>query len=311
MPRARAAISPVSCTEPTTTPVAEPSARRTTAAARMSSPPPARGSRIQASSCPLAARAASRSEVSRDFTGPAAADATSTTGTGSGRPSAPGASRYTSTSVSRWSVTDPATASRSTRRSEVPRSAVPRIRARRAVSSRHLPLPVVVVVARDPLGRIQHLVHRRVEPAVDAVEDELAAHQQHEHRGDERHGEEHEDQLRAEPRERQPALPLDQHLDDAAGEDEHQRHQHREVDDRQRVEDELAQEVRRELAGPVQQQHHAGERQHEGENPEEHLQRVVAEGRAGDGRAAGAGPAGRDAEGDAGLVAMCRPPATG
>ena len=49
----------------------------------------------------------------------------------------------------------------------------------------------LVVVAGDLVRRRQDLVHRRVEPAVDAVADQLAADDQHEHRRHERHAEQH------------------------------------------------------------------------------------------------------------------------
>ena len=74
----------------------------------------------------------------------------------------------------------------------------------------------LVVVAGDLVRRRQDLVHRRVEPAVDAGADQLAADDQHEHRRDERHPEQQRDQLRAEPRERQRPAPLDDQLDDVA-----------------------------------------------------------------------------------------------
>ena len=73
----------------------------------------------------------------------------------------------------------------------------------------HARLPVVVVVAAIVLAAEQNLVHRRVEPAIHAVANQLAADDQHQHRRDERHPEQHGHQLRAEARERQRPPPLD------------------------------------------------------------------------------------------------------
>ena len=82
----------------------------------------------------------------------------------------------------------------------------------------HLHLPLVVVVARDLVRRREDLVHRRVEPAVHARPDQLAADDQDQHRGHQRHREQQRDELGAEPRERQPAPPFHHQLHDVARE---------------------------------------------------------------------------------------------
>ena len=114
----------------------------------------------------------------------------------------------------------------------------------RVVADEHLPL--VVVVAGNLVGRREDVFHRRVEPVVDARANELAAGNQHEHGRHDGHAEQHGDELRAEPGERQRAAPLHDQLDDVAREDEDQRRQHRQVGRRQRVEDDLTEEIGRE-----------------------------------------------------------------
>ena len=109
-------------------------------------------------------------------------------------------------------------------------------------------LPLVIVVARNLVGRRQDLVHRRVEPAVDARANQLAADDQHEHRRHERHRQQQDDQLGAETRERQRLPPLDDQLHDVARQHEDERDQHRQVGGRQRVEHELAEEIGRAAA---------------------------------------------------------------
>ena len=73
------------------------------------------------------------------------------------------------------------------------------------------------------------------------------------------------------------AAPLDDQLDDVARQHEHERDEHREVGGRERVEDELGQEVRRErgerLATRQNRDEHADEHGDAGENQP----RVVAE----------------------------------
>ena len=107
-------------------------------------------------------------------------------------------------------------------------------------------LALVVVVARDLVGRRQDLVHRRVEPPVDARADQLAADDEHQDRRHERHREQEHDQLGAEARERQRLPPLHDELDDVARQHEDQRDEHRQVGSGERVEHELAEKIRRE-----------------------------------------------------------------
>ena len=105
-----------------------------------------------------------------------------------------------------------------------------------------------VVVAGDLAGRAEHLVDRRREPAAGAVADQLAADDQHQHRRDQRHAEQHRHQLGAEPRERQRPPPLDDQLQDVARQHEDQREHQRQVGDRHRVEHDLAEQVGRAAA---------------------------------------------------------------
>src|SRR5580765_6151155 len=110
-------------------------------------------------------------------------------------------------------------------------------------------LPLVIVVARNLVGRRQDLVHRRVEPAVDARANQLAANDQHEYRRYERHGQQQDNQLGTEARERQRLPPFDDQLHDVARQYEDERDQHRQIGGRERVEYELAEEIRREPRG--------------------------------------------------------------
>ena len=88
----------------------------------------------------------------------------------------------------------------------------------------------LVVVGRELTCRRQHLFDRRVEPLPHGSKDNVAADEEDEERRHQRHAEEDEDQLGAEPGERNGAPPLDEQLDDVAGEDEDQRQQHHHVD---------------------------------------------------------------------------------
>jgi hypothetical protein len=141
----------------------------------------------------------------------------------------------------------------------------------------HEHLPLVVVVARDRIRRGQDFVHRRVEPALGARANQFAADEKDEDCRHERHAEEQQDQLGAEPRERQRAPLLDDQLDDVARQNEHQRGQHRDIGRRQGVENEFAQEARREARRPArggqQREQHAQQHHDAGEDQP----RVVAE----------------------------------
>ena len=72
--------------------------------------------------------------------------------------------------------------------------------------------------------------------------------------------EQHGHELGAEARERQRAPPLDDQLDDVARQHEHQRDQHRQVGDRQRVEHDLGEEVGREAGGAAGERDERDER---------------------------------------------------
>ncbi len=170
--------------------------------------------------------------------------ATSTYGITSGG-CVPGVTRYTSTIFTRPCVTSGRMRSRTAPTSAPSNAAPVRAAAIRCGVGRDASLPIAVVVARNQIGRRQHLFDRRVEPAIDAVPNQLAADQQHEHRGDQRHAEQHRDELSAESRERQRAPPLDDQLDDVAREHEREAEQNREVRRPQAVQDEFGEEVGR------------------------------------------------------------------
>ena len=114
-------------------------------------------------------------------------------------------------------------------------------------------LPIAVVVARDQIGGGEHFFDRRVEPAIDAVANQLAADQQDEHGGNQRHAEQHRHELAAEARERQRAAPLDDELDDVAREHEREAEEDREVGRPQAVEDEFGEEIGREPGRAVRE----------------------------------------------------------
>ncbi len=92
-----------------------------------------------------------------------------------------------------------------------------------------------------------------------------------------RQPEEGQHQLGAEARERQAAATLDHQLDDVARQDEHQRDEHRQVGRRERVEDDLGQEVGVELGRAVGEADHRDERGEEQQDAEEDQARIVAE----------------------------------
>ncbi len=138
-------------------------------------------------------------------------------------------------------------------------------------------LPIAVVVARNQIGGRQDFLDRRVEPAIDAVPDQLAADEQHEHGGNQRHAEQHGDELSAEARERQRPPPLDDQLDDVAREHEREAEQDREVGGPEAVEDELGEEVGRETRRAVRERDDADERGEQEDHAREDEPRVVAQ----------------------------------
>ncbi len=119
----------------------------------------------------------------------------------------------------------------------------------------HEQLPFAVIVAGHLVGRRQNLVHRRVEPALDVRADQLAADEQHQDGGHDSHRHKYGDELRAEPGERQRAPPLDDQLDDVAGEDECERRHHREVGGDERVEHDLGEQLRGEAQAIRRDEH--------------------------------------------------------
>ena len=86
-----------------------------------------------------------------------------------------------------------------------------------------------VIVLRDPRGRRQDIVDRLAEPLLGAAADELAADDEHEYARHDRQAQEGQHQLGPEPGERQPTAALDDELHDVAGENEDQRHEHRQI----------------------------------------------------------------------------------
>ena len=88
------------------------------------------------------------------------------------------------------------------------------------------------------------------------------------------------DQLRAEPRERQAVAALDDQLDDVARQYEAEREQHREVGGGQRVENDLGQEVRRQLRRSIGQTDHRDQRREQQADQNEDESGIVAEGAA-------------------------------
>ena len=138
-------------------------------------------------------------------------------------------------------------------------------------------LLLVVIVARDLIGRRQNLGHRRVEPAIDVRADQLAADDEHQHGRHERHAEQQRDELRSEPRKRQRLSPLDDQLDDVASQHEQERHDHCQVRGRQTVEDELAQEVWRKAGRAACRDEQRRKSDEEDDDAGEDQPRVVAE----------------------------------
>ena len=136
-------------------------------------------------------------------------------------------------------------------------------------------LVFAIVVARDLIRRRENLVHRRVEPAFDARADQLAADDEDERGGHDGHRHQDGDELGAEPRERQRPPPLDDDLDQVAGQHERQRREHRHVGGDERIEHELGEELGRE-AQAVGRDEHRHEHRHEHGDADEDETRTVA-----------------------------------
>ena len=106
-----------------------------------------------------------------------------------------------------------------------------------------LRLALAVVVLRDPRRRAEHVVDRLAEPLLGAAANQLAADDEDEDARHDREAEQRHHELGAETRERQPAAALDHQLDDVARQHEDERHEHRQVGGRERVEHDLGQEI--------------------------------------------------------------------
>ena len=137
-------------------------------------------------------------------------------------------------------------------------------------------LALAIVVNGDPVRGAQNVVDRLRHPFLRAASYQLATDDQHQHGRNDRQPEQREDQLGAEAREREPAAPFNNQLDDIARQDEDERQQHREIGGRQRVENDLGEEVRVQLGGAIGQRDH----RHEGDEQRRHAEqdepRVIA-----------------------------------
>ncbi len=138
-------------------------------------------------------------------------------------------------------------------------------------------LPIAVVITRDEVGRREHFLDRRVEPAIDAVPDQLATDKQHEHRRDQRHPEEDRDELSAESRERQGPPPFNDQLDHVTREHEGEAEQDREVCGPQAVQDSFGQEIGSQPGRAVCKRDDADERGQQDDHAHEDEPRVVAQ----------------------------------
>ena len=138
-------------------------------------------------------------------------------------------------------------------------------------------LALAVVLVGDLLRRAEDRVDRLADPLPRAAADQLAADDQHQQRRNDGEPEERADQLRAEPRERQAAAPFDHQLDDVARQHEAEREEHRQIRDRQRVEQDLGEEVRVEIGRAVGERDHRHQRREQDDDAEEDQPRVVAE----------------------------------
>jgi len=142
---------------------------------------------------------------------------------------------------------------------------------------RHHRLAVAIERARDGIRRREHFGDGLAEPARRRLPDQLASRQEHEHRRHDRQSEQRGDQLEPESRERQPAPPLDEQLDDVARQHEAERHQHRDVGDRERIEHDFAQDVRIQMGRAVGQADDRDEAAEEQDDASEDQARIVAE----------------------------------
>jgi hypothetical protein len=94
----------------------------------------------------------------------------------------------------------------------------------------------------------EHPLGVHVEPAVHGLPDEVAAHEQEQHRRRRGHEQEHEQELHAQPGPEDPAPPLHEHADEVAPEDEEEDEEEREVEDGEPVEESRGEEVGLEVA---------------------------------------------------------------
>ena len=138
-------------------------------------------------------------------------------------------------------------------------------------------LALAVVLLGDLLRGREDGVNRLADPLPRAAANQLGADDQHQQRRDDGQPEERADQLGAEARERQAAAPFDQQLDDVSRQHEAEREEHREVGNRQRVKQDLGEEVRVEVGRTVGERDHRHQRREQDDDPEEDEPRVVAE----------------------------------
>ncbi len=138
---------------------------------------------------------------------------------------------------------------------------------------RHAGLAIAVVVLRDARRRVENVVDRLAEPLLGAAADQPAPDDQHEHARHHGQTEQGQHELRAKPRERQTASPLDHELHDVAREHEDERDEHRQIGGRERVDEEVGVELRR----PIREADHRHETRDEHEDAEKDQPRVVAE----------------------------------
>jgi hypothetical protein len=136
---------------------------------------------------------------------------------------------------------------------------------------------------RDVEGRAQglrgdqHPLHVHVEPPVHRLPDEVAAHEQDQHRRRDRHEQEDEEQLHAEAGPEDPAAPLHEHADEVPAEDEEEDEQHREVEDGEAEQQGRGEEVRLEVPALAQEQLGEEEDHEQAEGDGQHQPHVVLE----------------------------------
>ena len=138
-------------------------------------------------------------------------------------------------------------------------------------------LAIAVIVRRQLIRQREHFLNRLTEPLIDRAQHDVGADDEHQHGRNQRHPEQHEHQLRAEPNERNGPPPLDEQLDDVARQHEGQGEQHHHVGRRQGVENDLGEEVRRQARRAIGEDENAREDRDEDEDAREDQARAVPE----------------------------------